>query len=579
MHVVATAGHVDHGKSSLVRALTGRDPDRYAEEQRRGLTLDLGFAWTTLPSGAQLAFVDVPGHERFVATMLAGVGPVPAVVLVVAADAGWQPQSEEHLAAIDALGARHGLLVVTKADLADPQPVIDQVGDRLAGTTLAGIPTVAVSSTTGAGLDELREALDALVASLPPPDSAAPVRLWVDRSFTIKGAGTVVTGTLRAGTIEVGGELVVVPGGRRVTVRGLQSHERAEPRLTPVSRAALNLRGVDRDAVGRGDALVAPGAWTLTTVVDVLLDPDAVVPAEPIVHVGSAAVSARIRPLGPGAVRLRLASALPLHVGDRLLLRDPGTRAVTPVDVADVSPLPLTRRGDAGRLAASLRAEPTAAGAVRRRGAVPAVSLVAAGYADADAAGERVGSWRVDPSQLATWRENVLDQLSRADGDAEIGLAGVAAEELRAKAGVPDLVVLGHLLAGDDRWEVLDGRVRPAGTPTPELPGLAALLARLDADPLDAPSAEDLDIDPAHLAYGVRTGAVLHLGRGVYVSPAAPDLALATLAELPQPFTMSDARQALGVSRRVGVPLLEHLDTMRRTRRVDGTHRQVVPRG
>jgi selenocysteine-specific elongation factor len=572
MHVVATAGHVDHGKSSLVHALTGRDPDRYAEEKRRGLTLDLGFAWTALPSGADLAFVDVPGHERFIATMLAGVGPVPAVVLVVAADAGWQQQSEEHLVAIDALGARHGLLVVTKADLADPKPVIDRVTAQLSGTTLEGVPSVAASSVTGAGIDDVRDALDMLVASLPVPDASAPVRLWVDRSFTIKGAGTVVTGTLGAGTIELGDELIVVPSGRRVTVRGLQSRERAESRLEPVSRAAVNLRGVDRESVGRGDALVTPGAWTVTAEVDVVLDPDAAVPAEVIVHVGSAGVTARVRPLGPGAARLRLAAALPLHVGDRLLLRDPGSRAVTPVDVVDVAPLPLTRRGDASRLAASLRADPGAAGAVRRRGALRAAALAAAGY-DGPPPAERIGDWWVDASQLARWHDDVIAELDRLDDDTR--LAGIGVEELRQRSGVADLAVLAHLLAGDDRWQLAAGRVRPVAA-APELPGLAALLRRLDNDPFDAPSGEELDVEPAQLAHGVRTGVLLHLGRGVYVSPRAPDLALAVLAALPQPFTMSAARDALGVSRRVGVPLLEHLDGLRRTRRVDDTHRQVV---
>jgi selenocysteine-specific elongation factor len=576
MHVVATAGHVDHGKSSLVRALTGRDPDRYDEEQRRGLTLDLGFAWTTLPSGADLAFVDVPGHERFVATMLAGVGPVPAVVFVVAADAGWQPQSEEHLVAIDALGARHGLLVVTKADLADPQPVIEASQARISGTSLGAIPAVAASTVTGAGLDEVRQALDGLVAALPPPDVDAPVRLWVDRSFTIKGAGTVVTGTLGAGTLTVGDELVVVPSGRRVTVRGLQSQERAHDRLAPVARAALNLRGLDRESVGRGDALVTPGAWTMASEVDVLLDPDATLPAEPLVHVGSAAVTARVRPLGNGAARLRLATPLPLHVGDRLLLRDPGSRHITQVDVVDLSPLPLTRRGDAARLASSLRTDPSAAGAVRRRGAVRTEAIVAAGYADGELAGERIGSWWVDPAQLELWRADVLARLATLDGDAV--LAGVPVEELRQRSGIPDQALLTHLLSGDDRWRLADGRVRPVAWGDPELPGLAALLTRLDRDPFDAPSGEELDVEPAQLAHGVRTGVLLHLGRGVYVSPRAPDLALATLSALPQPFTMSEARQALGVSRRIGVPLLEHLDTVRRTRRVDATHRQVVPR-
>ena len=204
MQVVATAGHVDHGKSTLVRALTGMEPDRWAEERRRGMTIDLGFAWTRLPDGTDLAFVDVPGHERFVPNMLAGVGPVPAVVFVVAADDGWRPQSAEHLAAIDALDVRHGLLVVTRSDLADPGPAAREAGEQIAATSLAGAETVAVSATTGAGLDELRAALVRLAGLLPVPDPAARLRLWVDRVFTVTGAGTVVTGTLGSGSLRVG---------------------------------------------------------------------------------------------------------------------------------------------------------------------------------------------------------------------------------------------------------------------------------------------------------------------------------------------------------------------------------------
>ncbi|MFD0536750.1 GTP-binding protein [Actinomadura luteofluorescens] len=209
-HVVATAGHVDHGKSTLVRALTGMEPDRLEEERRRGLTIELGFAWTALPGGDRIAFVDVPGHERLVTTMLAGVGPAPAVMFVVAADQGWQRQSEEHLAVLDALGVRHALLVVTRRDLAGGAPaerVRAEALTHLAATTLGRVESVMVSGTTGEGLDELRAALERLTGSLPEPDRDADVRLWIDRVFTIRGRGTVVTGTLGAGTIGVGDRL------------------------------------------------------------------------------------------------------------------------------------------------------------------------------------------------------------------------------------------------------------------------------------------------------------------------------------------------------------------------------------
>src|SRR5690349_16957815 len=208
MYVVATAGHVDHGKSTLVRALTGMEPDRWAEERRRGLTIDLGFAWTELRPGATVAFVDVPGHERFVPNMLAGVGPVPAALFVVAADEGWMPQSAEHLAALHALDVRYGLCVITRSDLADPEPAMRQARAEIARTSLGDVEAVAVSAPSRAGLPELKAALERLVTRLPQPDAAAPVRLWIDRCFSIRGSGTVVTGTLSAGRLAVGDELV-----------------------------------------------------------------------------------------------------------------------------------------------------------------------------------------------------------------------------------------------------------------------------------------------------------------------------------------------------------------------------------
>src|SRR4051794_26638313 len=195
MHVVATAGHVDHGKSTLVRALTGMEPDRWDEERRRGLPLDLGFAWPSLPDDEVLAFVDVPGHQKFLANMLAGVGPVPAVLFVVAADAGWSGQSEEHLVALDALGVEHGLLAVTRSYLADPGQGTEEAVERPPRSSLGLVPALAVSGRTGAGLDDLRIALSELVGELPPPRREGPVRLWIDRAFRVAGAGTVVTGT------------------------------------------------------------------------------------------------------------------------------------------------------------------------------------------------------------------------------------------------------------------------------------------------------------------------------------------------------------------------------------------------
>ena len=326
VHVLATAGHVDHGKSTLVRALTGMEPDRWAEERRRGMTIDLGFAWTTLPSGATVAFVDVPGHERFVPNMLAGVGPVPAAMLVVAADEGWMPQSAEHLAALHALDVRHGLLVVTRSDLADPdRPAIGRSAEIAASTSLGDVDAVAVSGVTGAGLDDLRAALDRLVARLPAPDADGPVRLWIDRAFTIKGAGTVVTGTLGAGRIRVGDELSLGHPARlgdRMSLDrpcGYAACRASVPRSTrsPRSPGWRSTCAASTGQVGRGDALLTPGRFRFTDLVDVRVhgDPVGDLPATLTLHAGSAAVpcgsgrSARTPPGCGWAGRCRCGSA------------------------------------------------------------------------------------------------------------------------------------------------------------------------------------------------------------------------------------------------------------------------------
>src|SRR5688572_7512267 len=268
MYVIATAGHVDHGKSALLRALTGMEPDRWEEERRRGLTIDLGFVWMDTGRGP-IAFVDVPGHERFVGNMLAGVGPVPAVLFVVAADEGWMPQSAEHLTALHALGVRHGLLAITKADVMEPELAAQEALAEIGQTSLGDIPWLGVSARTGEGLDQLREALDDLVAGLPPSDNAAPVRLWVDRAFTIRGAGLVVTGTLAAGSIRVGDTLELARNGKPFVVRELQSMSQRVTEATGVARVAVNLRGAHRGDLHRGDALMTPGSYRCTTLIDV----------------------------------------------------------------------------------------------------------------------------------------------------------------------------------------------------------------------------------------------------------------------------------------------------------------------
>ena len=633
MHVLATAGHVDHGKSTLVTALTGMEPDRYEEERRRGLTIDLGFAWTQV-GDAEVALVDVPGHERFVTTMLAGVGPVPAVLFVVAADGGWMPQSGEHLDALDALGVAHGLLVVTRADLADPGPALATARARLAATTLAGVEAVAVSARTGAGMDGLRTALARVVASLPTPDPHAPVRLWVDRSFTVRGAGTVVTGTLPAGTVRVGDELAT-RAGARVSVRGLHRLGRPAREATGVARVALNLRGVSADALSRGDALTTAGAWRWREQVDVRLRPagDAPLHEHLVLHVGSAAVPVRARPLtsaapgtgqrspgtaGPGAprrgsgvdvgahARLTLSLPLPLRVGDVGVLRDPGARAVVAgVVVLDPDPPPLARRGAARARDAVLAVLPVAAdaaGELARREVVRAGDLralgVGAGAVDAlaaalpDRGGLAVAGWLVDPPVAARLRAALTEQVAAHARERPLDPA-LPLPDARRRLGLPDVTLVTAvaalpgppLVVREGRVGAAPRQVDPAspsaapaaGLPPPVRAAVEHVLADLEARPFAAPDANrlrELGLGTRELAAAVRAGALERVGDGVHLAPGAAHRAAAALAGLPQPFTLSQARAAWGTSRRVALPLAALLDARGLTmRQADDTRR------
>lgn len=592
---MATAGHVDHGKSTLLRALTGMEPDRWEEEQRRGLTIDLGFAWTTLPSGHQVAFVDVPGHQRFLANTLAGLGPAPVVCFVVAADEGWQAQSSDHRDALAALGIEHGLIAVTRADRAPDRAaeVLAQARDELAGTGLHDAPGVVVSAVTGTGLTELRDTLDRVLAGLPAPETTARVRLWVDRCFTITGAGTVVTGTLAAGTVARGDRLDLIGAEQHqsVVIRGLQS--RGEPRATlgPVARVALNLRGVSREVVQRGHALVTPDAWPSTGTLDVRRTtggPLTEAPAQLVIHVGTAAVPARLRPFDADHGRLTFARQLPLVLGDRLVLRDPGGhRVLGGAQVLDADPPALRRRGDGTRRAVALSGMDAAgdlAAEVARRGAVRASHLRRLGLLSAQSAvpaGVRVlDGWWVAGATYEAWQHRLrgaVEELHARDALAE-GVSRGAARDLLA---LPDASLLDAVIR-DAGLEQQGGHIRLAGA-RDDLGATEAavrtLEERLGADPFRAPEADDLSalrLSARELAAAERMGRVLRLRDGVVLLPSAPALAMRELARLEQPFTTSQARQALGTTRRVAIPLLEHLDARGWTRRLDAGHREVV---
>jgi len=597
VHVVATSGHVDSGKSTLVRALTGMEPDRWEEERRRGLTIDLGYAWTTLPSGKDVAFVDVPGHERFLGNMLAGIGPAPVVCFVVAADEGWQAQSSDHRDAVAALGIEHGVVVLSRADRASRQRVADVLArtrSELAGTGLKDAPAVAVSAIDGTGLVDLRTALDDVLSQVPAPATTGRVRLWVDRSFTITGSGTVVTGTLAAGTLAQGDRLELLghAGSRTVTVRGLQSRDTSYASVEPVSRVALNLRDVAPTDIRRGDALVTPDAWPTTGVVGIQRTTGVAyteVPEQLVVHVGTASVPARLRAFGTDHARLVLDRPLPLVLGDRMVLRDPGSRSVLGgARVLDADPPALERRGDGARWAERLAGMDPAGdvlGEVAARGAVQVQHLRRLGLlpgqdADAPSGIRALGDWWVHVPVLEAWQDrlrNAVQALQERDPLAPGLSMGAARDLLR----LPDERLLPHVIRGA-ALEQDSGHIRLPGSQGnlgPVEPAIAELERRLGADAFHAPEADELaalGLGARELAAAERTGRLLRLRDGVVLLPTAPALAMRTLARLDQPFTTSEARQALGTTRRIAVPLLEHLDSRGWTQRLDAGHRTVV---
>lgn len=597
MHVVATAGHVDHGKSTLVRALTGMEPDRWEEERRRGLTIDLGFAWTTLPSGREVAFVDVPGHERFIGNMLAGLGPAPVVCFVVAVDEGWQAQSDDHRDAVAALDISHGIVVLTRADRAPERAdaVLMQVRTELAGTGLHDAPAVVVSAIDGTGLTDLRATLDNVLAQMPSPTVTGRLRLWVDRSFTVRGAGTVVTGTLGAGTITQGDrlELLGLASPRYVTVRRLESRGTPHRSLGPVDRIAVNLRAVASDEIRRGDALVTPGAWPMTSTIDVRHTAGTPLPEVPehlTMHVGTAAVPVRLRSFNDDHARLVIERRLPLVPGDRLVLRGPGgNHIVAGAQVLDADPPALRRRGDGARrtqVLADMNPGGDITAELARRGATPEQRLRQLGLLPTTTSsppdGTRViNDWWVHTPTYEAWQQRLrtaLHELREHDPVA----AGISRGAARDLLTLPDERLLDAVVA-DAGLKYEGGYIRlprSRGDLGPVEASVAQVEDRLKTNPFRAPETADLTalhLGARELAAAERAGRILRVGAGIVLLPTAPALAVTELAKLEQPFTTSSARRALGTTRRVVVPLLEHLDARGWTRRLDPGHREVVP--
>ena len=589
MPIIGTAGHVDHGKSSLVSALTGRDPDRWAEEKRRGLTIDLGFAWTEL-GGIGVGFVDVPGHERFMKNMLAGVGGLDVALFVVAADEGWMPQSEEHLAVLDLLDVAAGVIALTRIDLVDEETVELarlEIEERTTETVLANWPIVPVSPITGAGLGDVREHLASAVSRVGPPEDRQRPRLWVDRSFLIAGSGLVVTGTLVDGSIAEDERLMLWPAGTEVRVRGLQTHERTVDAVSPGSRAALNLGGAEREQVPRGAMLAAPGDYSLTHRLLVSVERVRGM-EEPMadrgayhLHVGTATVPVRVRLVDEGAAILAMAAPLPLTMGDRFILRETGRRAVVAGGrVLDPAPPSRPSATVATLLRTTLDASPEErADALLLTHGRMAISDLFTGSGGGMPVEGLIMDHEAFSAEEAEARIVALERVVKAFHTANPLRPGIPKSALASQLRIDPTTVEALLIASG-------GSLHDDGA-TVRLASFAPRLATEDeaawesarrslGESLAVPRASQLDLDEEIRYALVRSGDLIRIDDDLVYLPDQIAEFIRRLPELPNGFTVAQFRDEFGVSRRQAVPLLEWLDDAGFTIR-DGDGRTVRP--
>jgi len=402
---VGTAGHIDHGKTWLVRALTGKDTDRLPEEQRRGISIDLGYAPLELADGRALSVVDVPGHERFVRTMVAGATGIDLFLLVVDAGEGARPQTHEHLAILALLGVTNGVIAVTKIDAVDPETV--ELAVEESKELVPGAEVVPVSAKMTEGLDELRAALGRAADRVDRVRADQPARLYVDRSFSLRGFGTVVTGTLWSGSIGDGDELSVEPAGRSVRVRSVQVHDRAVERAESGQRVAVSLPGVERREVRRGDALVAPGSYPTSYRLDVTLEELEPIPPDSRlqIHVGTSQTAGRVVRIGDRFAQLRLATAVVAARGDRVILR--GETTLGGGTVLDPSP---PRHRDEGRMELLERGD--VAATIHAPVLVESLRFVLDGEPDGVV---RAGPWAFSAQWLSEFEHELRTRLAVAD--------------------------------------------------------------------------------------------------------------------------------------------------------------------
>ena len=612
MFVVGTAGHVDHGKSTLVEALTGIDPDRLAEEKERGLTIDLGFAWLELPSGSEVSIIDVPGHERFVNNMLAGVGGIDLALLVVAADESVMPQTREHLAILDLLRIPRGLVALTKKDLVDDdwlELVTADVEDTLKGTVLEGAQIIPVSAQTGEGLPELVSAIESMIHGIPEKRDLARPRLPIDRSFTITGFGTVVTGTLIDGHLEIGQDVELTVAGQRTRVRGLQTHKSRVDRAEPGTRVAANLIGVPHDGIFRGEVLTAPGWLRSTTAFDVHLRvlEDAPNPLRHnmylTVHTGSSESVARLRLLEddraqPGDTtwaQLKLDDAVAVAKGDYFVIRSNMTTLGGGNIVDTHAPRPRRRHAPTiERLQVMERGSDREVLLKTIEGLEPAEfrTVVNRANLNAETAKTEIDAMTSSGQVIALggairqatrlytaggWR--ALEDLARTSLGEYHRLfplrLGAPKEELRSRLN------LGPQVFNDVMKRFNEASVIHVGESTVRLPDhtpslgdaqrkvVDDYLRQLDSDPYSPPT--DITIDSEVVNLLDDEGKVVKVTETVVFSATAyqemVDRISAHLGEHGE-ITVADVRDLLGTSRKYALALMDHLDHVRITRRV-----------
>ncbi len=604
MYVIGTAGHVDHGKSALIEALTGIHPDRLQEERERGLTIELGFAWMTLPSGREVSIVDVPGHVRFVRHMLAGVGAIDLALFVVAADEGVMPQTREHLEILDLLDVRHAVVALTKVDLAPDEEwlelVEEELREELAPTTLGGAPIVRTSAATGKGLDALRAALDEALADTPEPRDVGRPRFGIDRVFTMQGFGTVVTGTLLDGTLRVGETLEAVPGGPSARIRGLETHQQQVDEAQPGTRVAINLAGVGTDELRRGQVLAPPGQVGVARTVDAMLR---VLPERALrhnlrvtVHLGAAETQGRLRVLGADEVaagsegwcQIQLAPPIAATPGDLFVVRvsdrtlgggrvlavnTPRHRRTDPAAVERLRAL-AAGSSDEAVLAVLERIEPAtlaelarhadlegdalseSVAALAERGDVMTLNGAEARYLSAAGA-----------ARLRTRAERTLEAYEREHPLRRV----MSGEELRARLGL-DARVLDAVLPALAPGVVAEagGVRRAAWSPQPTAAQRRAAeeaVATLDAGGVSPPR---IDLDPELAAFLEDRGEIVDCGDGVMLAAGAFEgvsRTVVALIEAQGSATLAQLRDAIGTNRRATQAMLERLDRDGVTRR------------